>query len=229
MLCSSHVQIARHWTVIRHAVILMQICSHAARQLAAEPWTVHSQPQWGLFMLLPLMNFKALFSSPLLYFSLNYCNLVCCHVNHFNWKGFLVALFCTHPSVRVKQKFKTTANPVAKEGCQVFLSSVEPSSCLFNARSYWASPGSQREIKPAKLISLCLGQRPLVRLGAQIPPPQCHSEQHTSGLTGTTSTSTSVLSKKTYTFMYKGFSVSPQQNFEGHGKAWMLKASQEIV
>lgn len=57
-------------------------------RLPAQPWAPHSQSQWGLFMLLPLMNFKALFSPLLFYFYLNYCNLVCSHVKHFTERIF---------------------------------------------------------------------------------------------------------------------------------------------
>lgn len=96
----------RHWTIARHAVTVMQTYSHAAQLHSAEPWMLHSQSQWGLFMLLPLMNFKALFPSLLFYFYLNCCNLVCSNVKHlFSWEGSFEQLFCKHPRVRIKEVY----------------------------------------------------------------------------------------------------------------------------
>lgn len=57
-------------------------------------------------MLLPLMNFKALFPSLLFYFYQNYCNIVCSNVKHlFSWEGSFEQLFCKHPGVRIKEVF----------------------------------------------------------------------------------------------------------------------------
>lgn len=81
--CSTYfspVQVSRHQAGQFFSVFLMQMFSHPALHAQLNP--EHSPAQWGLFMLLPLMNFKALFSPPLFYFSQNYCNLVCSHVKH---------------------------------------------------------------------------------------------------------------------------------------------------
>lgn len=67
-------------------------------------------------MLLPLMNFKAFFSSLLFYFYLNYCNLVCSHVKHlFSLEGIFFSNSFLQTAYRKDQKkFKNMANPVGK-------------------------------------------------------------------------------------------------------------------